>query len=92
MKVKIVDEKKEDVKEITIEELTEKEFVGKENNSGKKFALLPTNNGGEFGLFNLKDGWCSCRYGRRNSIKNELSSGRFHYFKTEKKLYLWMAE
>jgi len=100
MKVKIVD-KKEDVKEMTIEELAEKKFVG----------VVWGGNKVKFSLENVGAGWAftSRRYccgflggspcGKRNKIQeivNYRCCVTFYTFDNEKEpakaLYLWMAE
>ncbi len=98
MKVKIVD-KKEDVKEMTIEELAEDHHFGYQNRSGT---------GEKYHLINIPySGMTTKTYIFINSFDNGLSGwwekledillnaadrGQLFVFKTDKLLYLWMAE
>lgn len=94
MKVKIVDQK-DDVKEMTIEELSRKAFVGAEWNN-KKFSLEDAGIGWAFASRFYTCGFlggspCSKRE-KIQEIADYHSPVKFHYFKDARELYLWMAE
>ncbi len=89
MKVKIVD-KKEDVKEMTIEELAQERFVGVEIRSLK--AML-YDWGGKFAFIIMPNsGVCRKWDTRLKCIKEGKKQGQLHVFDTAHELYLWMAE
>ena len=92
MKVKIVDEK-EDVKEMTIEELSSNPYVGMSWN-GIKHQLIKSHNG-KWGLFAYDGGlcgWSSCSITKLDAIKVTKSDYYAWYvFDTARELYLWMA-
>ncbi|KKM05494.1 hypothetical protein LCGC14_1753540 [marine sediment metagenome] len=92
MKVKIVD-KKEVVKEMTIEELEQKKhvgFVSKESPELKFMLVRPICEGYAFVTGNAE------RYGdidgKFKILSKLMFKGTFHIFDTARELYLWMAE
>ena len=94
MKVKIVD-KKDDVKEMTIEELAGRRFVGVESVGHGKFLLVHTAYGWSF----VNPDFNSCYLGTSKEdtsvkrIMEVMDSGRcFHTFDSARELYLWMAK
>ena len=96
MRVRIVD-KTDDVKEMTIEELAGREFVGVEIGVGTKYMLSPYGGGWAFlgPTYYLGSG------SRQNLSKADAiremyartgAGYRLYRFNTAKELYLWMAK
>ncbi len=90
MKVKIVDEK-EDVKEMTIEELAKKTFIGLRGGS-VKYILVKLDGRWRFvsPIYDL-----SVMGPKKEVLKKYITNsnhGEGHCFDTARELYLWMAE
>lgn len=92
MKVKIVD-KKEDVKEMTIEELVKESFVGAlSSTSGKYF--LQRFRPGTWAWTSCNDLYCWAN-GEHATKQRAIECAFYHelhIFDSARKLYLWMAE
>lgn len=89
MKVKIVD-KKEDVKEMMIEELVKQKFIGLDT-GGHKYLSVPVWGGWE--LVRPEYYFGSGKHSKIDKLKQVYNSSfSFHVFDTARELYLWMAK
>ena len=88
MQVRIV-EKKDDVKEMTVEELAACQYIGLQTRRGRR--ILATYSDVLWGFLSVPDDWCAASETKLIAIQKE-AANKFHVFETAQELYKWMAE
>ena len=92
MKVEIVDKKEDDVKEMTIEELEQRRFIGLEVNGSKYFKYTSISMGISNFINALGQGATGWKRPYTSCLESANLKGQLHVFDNARELYLWMAE